>query len=89
MLHVKQFKGGVTVTEKIEMVRLNTRVSADLNKWLDAESLRSGLSKSAIMMMATENYRREKEAFGAMADMGELVAKIESLERTVKRKGLE
>lgn len=77
------------MTEKIEMVRLNTRVSADLNKWLDTESLRSGLSKSAIMMMAAENYRREKEAFGAMADMGELVAKIENLEQTIQRKGLE
>lgn len=75
--------------EKLEMARLNTRVSMDLNNWLDAESARSGLSKSAIMMIAAENYRREKEAFGMMADMGELVAKIEKLERAVERKGLE
>jgi len=73
------------MTEKVEMVRLNTRVSQELNNWLDLESNRSGLSKSAIMMIATENYRREKEAFGMMADMGQLVAKIDELERAVKR----
>ncbi len=77
------------MTEKSEMVRVNTRISADLNKWLDAESLRSGLSKSAIMMIATENYRREKEAIGAMADMGQLVSKIEQLEIAIQQKGLE
>lgn len=72
-----------------EMVRINTRFSADLNDWLDAESKRTGLPKSSIIMMATENYRREKEAFKGMADMGDLVAKIEELERTIQRKVLE
>lgn len=77
------------MTEKSEMVRVNTRISEELNDWLNRESERSGLSKSAIMMMATENYRREKEAFGMMSDMGELVAKIENLERVIQRNALE
>lgn len=72
-----------------EMVRVNTRLSTDLNEWLDMESKKSGLSKSSIIMMAAENYRREKEAFKSMADMGELVAKIEELEKAVQRKVLE
>jgi len=72
-----------------EMVRVNTRISVDLNDWLDTESGRTGLSKSALMMMATENYRREKEAFKSMADMGQRVAKIEALEKIVQQKGLE
>lgn len=73
----------------VEMARLNTRVSAELNEWLDAESIRSGLSKSAIMMIAAENYRREKETFSMMADMGQLVNKIEQLELTIQQKGLD
>lgn len=69
-----------------EMVRVNTRLSVNLNDWLDEESKGSGLSKSSIIMMATENYRREKEVFQGMADMGQLVAKIEELERAIERK---
>lgn len=68
-----------------ETVRVNTRISADLNEWLDNESIRTGLSKSAIMMVATENYRKEQEVLNRMADMGELVAKIEQLEKSIKR----
>lgn len=62
-----------------EMVRVNTRMPHDLNQWLDDEAARTGLSKSAIVMMATENHRREKEAFKSMSDLGELVSKIEEM----------
>lgn len=72
-----------------EMVRVNTRLAVDLNDWYDAESKKSGLSKSSMIMMAAENYRREKEALKSMADMGDLVAKIERLEEVIQRKGLE
>lgn len=68
-----------------EMVRVNTRLPLDLNEWLDSEASRTGLSKSAIVMMATENYRREKEVMKSMADMGQLVEKIERLEQIVQR----
>ena len=72
-----------------EMVRVNTRLGADLNEWYDDQSKKSGLSKSSLIMMAAENFRREKEALKGMADMGELVAKIERLEEVIQRKGLE
>lgn len=69
-----------------EMIRVNTRLPFDLNDWLDDEAAKTGLSKSALVMMATENYRREKEAFKSMADLGELVHKIERLEHLVQDK---
>lgn len=72
-----------------ELVRVNTRISRKANDWLDAESAEYGIPKSTLILLAVENYIREKEAFGMMADMGELVAKIENLERVVERKGLE
>lgn len=75
--------------EERELVRVNTRISAELNDWLDIESKKTGLSKSSIMMMATENYRKEKEVIKGMVDMGQLVAKIEELEKVVQQKGLE
>ena len=68
-----------------ELIRVNTRISADLNNWLDNESKRTGLSKSSIMMIATENYRREKEAFGMMADIGQLVERMDEFEKVIKR----
>lgn len=77
------------MVEDGKLVRVNTRIPLDLNEWLDAQSKRTGVSKSSIMMMATENYRREKEAMGMMADIGQLVAKIEQLEMAVQRNALE
>ena len=32
-----------------EMVRINTRIGADANAWLDAESERTGVSKSTLI----------------------------------------
>lgn len=75
-----------------EMVRVNTRLAVDLNDWFDAESKKSGLSKSAMIMMAAESYRREKETFRSIADLDKLdvlVAKIKQLEDVIQRKGLE
>lgn len=69
-----------------EMVRINTRISATANEWLDNESKITGLPKSTIVMMAIDNFIREKEAFVRMADMGEIVAKLEQLEKTIEGK---
>ena len=71
--------------EKLEMVRVNTRISPDLNDWLNEESAKTGLSKSAIMMIAAESYRKEKIALKGMVDMSDLVTKISELEKAVKR----
>lgn len=72
-----------------EMVRVNSRISSDLNDWLNDESESTGLSKSSIMMLAAENYRAQKRAFNMMADMGDVVNKLEELNQTIKRNGLE
>jgi len=73
----------------MEMVRVNTRISGKANNWLDNESKESGVPKSTLILLAIESYIREKEAFSMMADMGELVAKIDELEKAVQRKVLE
>lgn len=68
-----------------EMVRVNTRISATANEWLDNQSAKTGLSKSAIIMLAIENYIQQKEAFVMMSDLGQVMAKLEKLEEAIQR----
>ena len=42
-------------------VRVGTRISADSNDWLDNRSLETGFTKSSLMNIAIENYRKECE----------------------------
>lgn len=68
-----------------EISRFNIRMPSELSEWLDDEAARIGISKNAVVMLAVENYRKEKEVLSRMADMGELVAKIEQLEKAIQR----
>lgn len=44
-----------------EAVRVNTRISARANKWLDKKSEEMAISKSALINIAIENYIKETE----------------------------
>lgn len=50
-------------------VRLNTRVSSMLNDWLDKKSGEMGVSKSALVAMAIENYRMQMETVDVMPNL--------------------
>lgn len=71
---------------KREMVRVNTRISEKANNWLDKESNNTGLPKSTLILLAVENYIQQKEAMSMMGDMGQVVDKLNELEKAVKRK---
>lgn len=47
-------------------VRLNTRVSAEVNDWLDMKSEEMAVSKSALVAFAVEQYKKEVETISAM-----------------------
>ena len=70
-----------------DMVRVNTRIGADANAWLDEESNRTGVPKSTLIHLAIEQYIQQKEAFARMADIGQLVQAIERLETKIAKKG--
>lgn len=53
-------------------VRLNTRVSAELNEWLDEESQKTGMTKSAIVANAVEQARMQKVYIQSMPKINEL-----------------
>jgi Ribbon-helix-helix protein, copG family. len=71
--------------QKPEMVRVNTRISHEANEWLDNQSMNTGIPKSTLILLAIENYMREKEAMARMADMGQLVEKLEVIEKELKQ----
>lgn len=76
-----------------QMVRVNTRVSKKLNEWLDEQSAETGMAKSTLIMLALENFYREKEVMKRMADMGALVKGLEDMKtellEAVQRKDAE
>ena len=69
-----------------EMFRVNTRIGADANAWLDAESERTGVPKSTLIHLAIEQYIQSKEAFKMMGDIGQLYGVIEELKKTIEEK---
>lgn len=44
-----------------EPVRINTRISARANKWLDKKAEEMALTKSGLINLAIENYIKETE----------------------------
>lgn len=69
------------MSEDARLVRVNTRISVDLNDWLDKHSAETALSKSTIIMLATENYRQQKEVVKGMSDMSAIMEKLDDLEK--------
>lgn len=68
-----------------EMVRVNTRISKTSNDWLNDYSAETGLPKSTIIMIAIENFIKEKEVMDRMADMGDIVKKLDDLQNEVEK----
>ena len=69
-----------------DVVRVNTRISRKLNEWLNRRSHDTGLSKSALIMLALENYYQQTEAVEQMAkweaiyrEVGDLKRRMESM----------
>ena len=60
-----------------EMVRVNARVSVDVNKWLDEYSQASGVSKSTIVYMALDQYRTTKVATDNFGEMAKLFTQVD------------
>ena len=66
-----------------EMVRVNTRIGSEANDWLDDYSGNTGIPKSTLIHLAIENYIQQKQVMARMADMGDIVAAIERLEKKI------
>lgn len=58
-------------------VRVGMRISSDTNKWLDNKSYELGMTKSALLTMAVENFRKESDA---MTYIPTMLSKLEQEE---------
>lgn len=68
------------------MVRVNTRISAKLNEWLDNQSKETGVPKSTQIMLAVEQYYQQKEVMNKMSDMNQIIEKLRQLEELERQK---
>ena len=66
------------------LVRINTRISKKANDWLDNESKDTGISKSSLVMLAIENYIREKEVINKLDDIKVIQEQLEKMQKNVK-----
>lgn len=65
------------MTDERKPMRLSVTVSAELNDWLDAESKRMAMPKSAIVHFATEKYRQDRNITSNIPGMLEELKKEE------------
>ena len=64
-----------------DVVRVNTRISRTLNEWLNSRSNKTGLSKSALIMLALENYYQQTEAVDQMVKWEAIYKAVEDLKQ--------
>lgn len=62
-------------------VRLNTRISAETNDWLEVRSFEMGLTKSALINLAVESYKKE---FMTLKDMPEMMRQLYEMKDHLK-----
>ena len=70
----------------VKMVRVNTRISSTLNNWLDEESKQTGVPKSTLVMLALENFFKEREVIRRMSDLGTVMEKLDQIENQIKNR---
>lgn len=66
-----------------QLFRLNVRVSKENNDYLEKKSTETGISKSALVQIAVEQYRQQSEAVRAMNSMEKYVDQLEQIKREV------
>lgn len=69
-----------------EMVRVNTRIGANVNEWLDKYSEETGVPKSTIIHLAIEMFMQQKQAMKVSIDLVKIAEAFERLEKKIDEK---
>lgn len=64
-----------------EMVRVNTRISKEVNDWLDNKSARTGIAKSTLIYLALEQYIQQQHVVNEMPKMMELLDELKKVKQ--------
>lgn len=65
-------------------MRINITVSEDIKAWFEDKSKRTGISQSALMAMALDEWIFQKEAMKSMSDMGSIISKLEDMQSKIE-----
>lgn len=63
--------------------RVNIKVPIWINEWFDAKSKETGISKSALMSMALNEYIDQKTSIQAMSRVDYFINKIDEVQKYV------
>ena len=69
-----------------EMVRVNTRISKQMNDWLDSYSNETGIPKSTLVFLSLEAFIQQKEAFSKIDMLSQLTQDVELLKKVLAEK---
>lgn len=64
-----------------EPVRINIRIPAEINDWLDKESKRTAVPKSSLVYLMIDKYISDKEAVTTMQEMPDFVKYMENAKK--------
>ena len=64
-----------------EMVRVNTRISSELNRWLNEESKKTGVPKSTLIHLALMTYMQQQRVVGSLE---ETIKRLDRIEKQAK-----
>lgn len=65
--------------ETAQMVRVNTRISKEINEWLDEQTAATGVPKSTLIYLALEQYMNHKKAANMLPVLQQLMVDVERL----------
>lgn len=66
-------------------MRVGTTISMEMNEWLGEQSVKTGLTKSALILISIENYKNQKEAQGQLNELAVLVEEMKKLAKKVEK----
>lgn len=72
--------------DKTTLHRLNARIGHTQNAWLDAESARTGISKSGLVQLAVEQYIAQKQALDLMSEgFPMMLEKMDEIQKNLEK----
>lgn len=64
-----------------EMVRINTRISKEVNDWLDEKSAKTGIPKSTLVYLALEQYMQQQKVVSEMPKMVQMMEMFDEMKK--------
>lgn len=66
------------------MMRLNTRITTDINDWLESRSDKTGIPKSTLILLALEDYIKQHETQEQRNYLKELEKDMEEFKKKIE-----